>query len=278
MAAFGQMTLTAAGAALLALAQTGTTMNFTRVAIGDGALPGGTDLEDLTALVNELHSLAITSMTTDGDQAIIRAAHSTAGGSAETLREIGLFADDPANPGVDEILYCVANAGATADHLPADGGGTVLEIPISITAVITNALNVEATINSSLAYVTHSELQALFPPGIVIMWSGAANAIPTGWALCDGTNGTADMRDKFIIGAGSTYAVGATGGASSVTLTTNNLPDIEGGGYVGVLGATAGGLEDGQDQPNRTVVEGGGQAFSILPPYYALCFIKKLAY
>ena len=65
-----------------------------------------------------------------------------------------------------------------------------------------------------------------FVKGMIIMWSGVANHIPSGWALCDGSNKTPDLRNRFIIGAGSSYVVGQTGGATaqSVTLTTNNLP------------------------------------------------------
>ena len=50
------------------------------------------------------------------------------------------------------------------------------------------------------------------PTGAIVMWSGATDQIPAGWALCDGQNGTPDLRDRFIVGAGSGYAVGATGG------------------------------------------------------------------
>ena len=56
------------------------------------------------------------------------------------------------------------------------------------------------------------------------MWSGAVDAIPTGWALCDGQNGTPDLRDRFIVGAGGSYDVGDTGGAESVTLTVDQMP------------------------------------------------------
>ena len=57
------------------------------------------------------------------------------------------------------------------------------------------------------------------PAGIITMWSGAINAIPDGWALCNGENGTPDLRDRFIVGAGNDYVVGGTGGSSEVTLT-----------------------------------------------------------
>lgn len=56
------------------------------------------------------------------------------------------------------------------------------------------------------------------PYGGVILWSGAANAIPTYWFLCDGTNGTPDLRDKFIVGAGGAYAVRSTGGTATPTV------------------------------------------------------------
>jgi microcystin-dependent protein len=49
------------------------------------------------------------------------------------------------------------------------------------------------------------------------MWSGAVDAVPEGWLLCDGENGTPDLRDRFIVGAGTTYEMGETGGADNVT-------------------------------------------------------------
>jgi len=62
------------------------------------------------------------------------------------------------------------------------------------------------------------------PVGGIIMWSGAINAIPEGWALCDGTNGTPDLQDRFIVGAGNGYAAGAKGGEALHVLTTNEIP------------------------------------------------------
>ena len=89
-------------------------------------------------------------------------------------------------------------------------------------------------------------ISALVPSGVIMMWSGAANAIPSGYVLCDGNDGTPDLRDRFVIGAGNTYAVGATGGSSATTL----VGDVEAG-------------------PQATV------STSALPPYYALCYIMK---
>lgn len=71
---------------------------------------------------------------------------------------------------------------------------------------------------------TWVEIGGTIPSGIITMWSGSISNIPKGWVLCDGQNGTPDLRDRFIVGAGKSYNVGDTGGANSVTLTVDNLP------------------------------------------------------
>ena len=67
---------------------------------------------------------------------------------------------------------------------------------------------------------------SLFVTGMIIMWSGAQNAIPTGWVICDGNNNTPDLRNRFVIGAGfgGSYSPNDTGGSSSILLGTANLP------------------------------------------------------
>lgn len=57
------------------------------------------------------------------------------------------------------------------------------------------------------------------PRGIITMWSGAVDAVPSGWHLCDGTNGTPDLRDRFIVAAGNSYSPGYTGGSLTYTPT-----------------------------------------------------------
>lgn len=81
-----------------------------------------------------------------------------------------------------------------------------------------------------------SQASGTIPVGGIIMWSGSTASIPTGWALCNGTNGTPNLLDRFIVGAGSGYGVGATGGASSVTLSINEMPSHNHGGSAGVGG------------------------------------------
>ena len=60
------------------------------------------------------------------------------------------------------------------------------------------------------------------PSGGIIIWSGASNAIPTGWYLCDGQNSTPDLRDRFVIGAGNNYAVDATGGSADAIVVSHS--------------------------------------------------------
>ena len=69
-----------------------------------------------------------------------------------------------------------------------------------------------------------SATPVVFVTGMIMLWSGSIASVPSGWQLCDGTNGTPNLRDRFVVGAGTTYAVNATGGASTVTLATTNLP------------------------------------------------------
>ena len=150
---------------------------------------------------------------------------------------------------------------------------------------------------------------ATIPAGLISMWSGSIGSIPSGWYLCDGSNGTPNLTDKFIIGAGSTYAVNGTGGVSSVTLTTSNMPahthaatvtdpghshtlSISGGSSItGLGGSGASGWQgsntgvtyvstSGTNSSTTGVTvanasNGSGTSFSILNPYYALAFIQK---
>ena len=62
------------------------------------------------------------------------------------------------------------------------------------------------------------------PAGGIIMWSGTVANIPSGWYLCNGSYGTPDLRDRFVVGAGSSYNPGNTGGSETVSISTSNMP------------------------------------------------------
>lgn len=107
---------------------------------------------------------------------------------------------------------------------------------------------------------------------MIVMWSGDIGSIPQGWTLCDGANGTPDLRDKFIIGAGSTYNPGDVGGAVNHTHEFT-LPDhshsLVGGDQL-ASGANY------SDITGPATVSGTSDPTNHLPPYYALAFIMKL--
>jgi hypothetical protein len=140
------------------------------------------------------------------------------------------------------------------------------------------------------------------PAGGIFLWSGSIGSIPAGYALCNGSNGTPDLRDRFVIGAGSTYAVNATGGSADSVVVSHthsatsavtdpghshtasvfyndastprnafraSFPSIDqttvstNSNTTGITVATT----------NATAGVSGTNAN--LPPYYALCYIMK---
>lgn len=121
-----------------------------------------------------------------------------------------------------------------------------------------------------------------FPAGGIIIWSGAADNIPTGWVLCDGQNDTPDLRDRFVLGAGTKHAVGETDGEEEVTLTVAQMPEhshdfqenygyVNSGKYTGIYFQ-----EVNTNYYLESQIAGGSQPHNNMPPYYALCYIMKL--
>lgn len=119
--------------------------------------------------------------------------------------------------------------------------------------------------------------------GIIVMWSGAKTAIPAGWALCDGNNGTPNLQDRFIVGAGNTYAVGDNGGANTKSISHTHS-------YSGTTGSNSNYIQGKPEASTGTSIahtdhthsysgttgSGGTTTFDVRPPYYALCYIMKL--
>jgi hypothetical protein len=133
------------------------------------------------------------------------------------------------------------------------------------------------------------------PTGGIILWSGSTGSIPATWYLCDGTNGTPDLRNSFVVGAGSTYAVNATGGSANAIVVshTHTATVTDPGHFHNTRGSgvfTAGGVSfsvtsdttpvgttdtktTGITVANTTAGVSGTNAN--LPPYYALAYIMK---
>jgi hypothetical protein len=136
-----------------------------------------------------------------------------------------------------------------------------------------------------------------FIAGMIMLWSGSSATIPSGWLLCNGANGTPDLRNRFVVGATSTYAVGATGGSADAivvshthTATVNDsghshsIADARGGSanFQGAYlqgadlagpGTNTNTATTGISVSNSTTGSSGTNAN--LPPYYALCYIMK---
>jgi len=142
------------------------------------------------------------------------------------------------------------------------------------------------------------------PAGGILLWSGSIGSIPAGYVLCNGNNSTPDLRDRFIVGAGSTYAVDATGGSADSTLPThthaitdpghNHLSGSNGGDTSATwnpfgfdagqrwdgAGPSAGAIGSSHNSNTKTTgisINNAGTSGTNanLPPYYALCYIMK---
>jgi len=134
------------------------------------------------------------------------------------------------------------------------------------------------------------------PIGGIIMWSGSIASIPTGWSLCNGTNGTPNLRDRFVVGAGSGYAVAATGGSADAVVVSHKH-SITDPGHEHTFSSNNSDSGEGNtlnDRSNlsntRTLIsskeetgieetdlEGVDGANKNLPPYYALAFIMRVS-
>jgi hypothetical protein len=147
------------------------------------------------------------------------------------------------------------------------------------------------------------------PTGIIILWYGATGDIPSGWALCNGSGGTVDLRGRFVVGAGNTYNPGTTGGsatftaAGTITVDAHVLSSAEMGTHRhsfmdnngtpkdatsdlntsmavaltqnGTTSSAGSGSGHGHSSAEGTALT--GNAVASLPFYYALCYIQKTA-
>jgi len=154
------------------------------------------------------------------------------------------------------------------------------------------------TVNGNLSVSKPNAIsgRGTVPIGAIVIWSGLIQSIPDGWALCDGSNNTPDLRDRFVMGTST--EVGERGGSRDVTLSVSHLPphthnyfsddQIEGRDtkygtttkVASMPGYDANSDLKGNSKVYRTSSTGGSngaaKSFSILPPYYKFAYIMRV--
>jgi hypothetical protein len=202
--------------------------------------------------------------------------------------------------GTTSLIGATAITGALSGSTAVFSGAissvspTFTGTPLATTASV-------STDNTQIA--TTAFVRDIIPAGIISMWSGSIASIPSGWLLCDGTNSTPDLRNRFIVGAGSTYAVAATGGnADAVVVSHTHTANVNDSGHFHLSGmvtsasdnafGTEGTIDSifgssrGLAPACRTETKATGITVTNtstgvsgtnanLPPYYALAYIMK---
>jgi hypothetical protein len=184
--------------------------------------------------------------------------------------------------------------GTDADSFVVGGaftctGAAVFSSTVALGASAT-ATTQSANDNSTKVATTAYVAAAGIPSGGIIIWSGSSGSIPSGWYLCDGSNSTPDLRNRFVVGATSTYAVGATGGSANAIVVshTHSVSDPGHSHSIGFQNTTidqnsgsAGLVRQGSSNTGTASTgisissTGDSGTNANLPPYYALCYIMK---
>ncbi len=131
----------------------------------------------------------------------------------------------------------------------------------------------------------------IVPSGLIVAWYGNITNVPDGWNICDGTKGTPNLTNKFVVGTGNgtgllSRKLNDTGGAETHKLTINELP-VHNHFYVSSIsdsnvltGISGGGVDFAPGMSNPTTLTntgetGGDVEHNNMPPYYVLIFIQK---
>jgi len=178
--------------------------------------------------------------------------------------------------------------------------GNIEAAATTLTNTVTNLISTVTNLSSRIGTL---EGFTAVPRGMIMIWSGSAPNIPNGWILCNGLNGTPDLRDRFVMGAGATYVPGVLGGTStSVVVSHNHIftgnplgghqhttptpstwsvsgsgpvtytsgSPVDNSGFDGVSNSVSAGTPSGYI--GSTGSDGVGKN---LPPFYTLCYVMK---
>ena len=203
------------------------------------------------------------------------------------------------NNAIRELMAQLKDQQTGADGDSFTVGGN-LSVTGTTTLTGTTAAPTVSASDDSTKIATTAFVRDIVPTGVIVMWSGSVATIPSGWLLCDGTNSTPDLRNRFIVGAGSTYSVDGTGGSADAIVvshthtgttasngahthsaTAGNF-SITGnvqfsyGGVGSSLGTSATTASAGAHTHTFTTDSTGSSGTNAnLPPYYALAYIMK---
>jgi hypothetical protein len=193
----------------------------------------------------------------------------------------------------------------TASSLTVGNATNATTVTTTVASGATGTTQAVGTNNTTIA--TTAFVRSIIPAGVILMWSGSIASIPSGWVLCNGGSGTPDLRDRFIVGAGSGYGVGATGGSPDAIVVSHthtatstdsghvhapptglNSPylsnpfsgdgSIDSSGFTGPTerNPVAGNSASAVANITTTVASAGSSGTNAnLPPYYALAYIMK---
>ena len=202
-----------------------------------------------------------------------------------------------------EVNGAIKSTGLTTGNVTSSG--TISASSLTTSGNISSSGSISSSSLTTSGNITSSGVvsavsfsgDGIVPSGAIIMWSGTS--IPDGWALCDGTNGTPDLKGRFIVGydpSDTDYnnpGNRSTGGVSqgdrntakkTHTLTESQMPKHSHSFAIAEFrsdqtesGTSGGGYEVGSGYTTiNTSEEGSGTAFDIRPSYYTLAFIMKL--
>jgi hypothetical protein len=204
------------------------------------------------------------------------------------------------NNAIRELMAQIKDqqTGADSDNFVVGGaftctGAAVFSSTVAITGTATGPT--QSVSDDSTKLATTAFVRDIIPSGVIVMWSGSIASIPSGWLICDGSNSTPDLRNRFIVGAGSTYSVAGTGGsADAITVSHTHTATVTDPGHahsilIGEGFSTGNSVQyTNSVTGSRNVINSNTTGISVansttgssgtnanLPPYYALAYIMK---